>query len=138
MVRRCCWPSADLPRCVCRLGHARRLTVYSGVAYWGWVRNVTGISAVVALAADVGILGVGLKTEQQSSVRTDIVQTAFASVFKIQHCATRFLQRSQARYYKCYWMHVCGQCVLQYECVEALAVQGCQWTSSSPYLEFVW
>lgn len=49
---------------------------------------MTGISAVAALATEVGILGVGLKTEQQSSVTIDIVQTTFASVCKIQRCAT--------------------------------------------------
>lgn len=65
MVRRCGWPSADLLCWVCRLGHARRLTVYSGVAYWGWFRNVTSISTVVAVATEVGILGVGLETEEQ-------------------------------------------------------------------------
>lgn len=60
MVRGCSWPSADLFCCICRLGHAHRLTVYSGVAYGGWLRNVTGISTVAAVATEVGILRVGL------------------------------------------------------------------------------
>lgn len=56
---------------------------------------MTGISTVAAASTDVGILGVGLETERQSSVTIDTVQAAFASVCNIQQCATRCLQRSQ-------------------------------------------
>lgn len=57
---------------------------------------MTGISSVAAVATEVGILGVGLETEQQSSVTIELVQAASASVCNIQQCATRCLQRSQA------------------------------------------
>lgn len=56
---------------------------------------MTGISTVAAVATEVGILGVGLESEQQSSVTIDRVQAAFASVCNIQQCATRCLKRSQ-------------------------------------------
>lgn len=57
---------------------------------------MTGISTVAAVATDVGILGVGLGTKQQSSVTIDIVQVAFTSVCNIPQCATRCLRKSQA------------------------------------------
>lgn len=57
---------------------------------------MTGISAVAAVAPEVGILGVGLETENQSSVTIDIVQTAFPSVSNVRQWATRCLQKSQA------------------------------------------
>lgn len=53
---------------------------------------MTGISTVAVVATEVGILGVGLDTEQQSSVTKDTVQAALSSVCKIQQCATKCLQ----------------------------------------------
>lgn len=63
MVWGCAGPSTDLLCWICCLGHARRLTVYSGVAYWRWLRNVPCISTIAAVATVVGILGIGLETE---------------------------------------------------------------------------
>lgn len=37
---------------------------------------MTGVSTVAAAATDVGILGVGLETERQSSVTIDTVRAA--------------------------------------------------------------
>ena len=56
---------------------------------------MTGITTVAALATEIGILGVGLKTEQKSIVTIEIIHIAFATVRKIQHCTTSCLQRNQ-------------------------------------------